>query len=268
MHDHDLDLIAEHASGFLTGADESRAAEYVRTCDLCAAEFEDQNHIRMLLADAPAPVLSEFERTNLRRSVLDSVAPPARSRFAWQPRFLAATGIAAAVLVTVVGVGVVGQLGGGDDSFTVADGGEALTTTIAGDFRVSPEAGDAAGDADEGVSALATDEEPEALDDSAVTESAEFSPNLLVDAGEVASQEQLDSLLAEITALIAETTDVVTAEDANAFGASCADDIEDDLLAVVVATIDGRPVQVLMTGDRTEPSVAYLSGADCAPLSP
>ncbi|MEX2422672.1 MAG: hypothetical protein WD990_01720 [Acidimicrobiia bacterium] len=268
MHDHDLDLIAEFASGFLTGADESRAAEFVRSCDRCAAEFEDQTNIRSLLAAAPAPALSEFERTSLRRSVLDTVAPPPRARMNWQRRFLAVTGVAAAVLVTAVGVGVVGQLGGsgGDDSFTVADGGESFaTTTAASDMRVPPADSDDAAEADEEIGALAADEET--VDDGAVAESAASSPNLLIDAGEFATQDELDSLLAEITALVADTTDVVAVEDAVAFGATCAVDVESQLLAVVIATIDDSPAQVFLSGDRLEPSVTFLAGADCAPLS-
>lgn len=271
MHEHDLDLIAEYASGFLTGADESRAAEYVRTCDRCAAEFEDQRHIRAVLAGAPAPALSEFERASLRRSVLDTVAPPSRSRFTWQRKFLAATSVAAAVLVTAVGVGVVSQLDGGDDTFTVADGGESATTAAA-DQRIAPADRDDADGADEGVGALAADqaeeEQAEALTDGVGAESTASSPNLLIDAGAVATQDQLDSLLSEMTALVAETSDVVTVDDAILFGASCVTDVEGDVLAVIVATIDGRPAQVFLTGDRIEPSVSFLSGTDCAPLSP
>lgn len=265
MHDHDLDLIAEYASGFLTGADESRAAEIVETCDQCAAEVEDQRQIRTLLAAAPAPTLSEFERASLRRSVLDTVTPPRRTRVAWQRRVLAATGVAAAVLVTAVGVGVVGQLAGDDDAVTVADGGSFATSTAAADMRVPPADSDDA--ADEGMSALAADEETEALDDGAVTESTASSPNLMIDAGEIATQGQLDSLLAEITALVAETSDVVLVADAVTFGASCATEVEDELLAVVITAIDGSPAQVFLTGDRFEPEVTFLSGGDCAPLS-
>ena len=268
MHDHDLDLIAEYASGFLTGADESRAAELVESCDHCAAEFSDQGTIRTLLAAAPAPALSESERTSLRRSVLDTVAPPRPTRIGWQRRVLAVTGVAAAVLVAAVGVGVVGQLAGDGDAVTVADGGESFaTTTAAADMRVPPADSDDAAGADEGISALAADEEADALDDSAAAESGALSPNLLIDAGEVAAQDQLDSLLAELTALVAETSDVVIAEDALSFGASCAIDVEGELLAVVVATIAGSPAQVFLTGDRSEPSVMFLSGVDCTPLS-
>ena len=271
MHEHDLDLIAEHASGFLTGADASRAADYVRTCDRCAAEFEDQRHIRTLLAEAPAPSLSEFERASVRRSVLDTVAPPSRSRVTWQRKFLAATSVAAAVLVTAVGIGVVSQLDGGDDSMTLADGGESNTTVAAADMRVPPADGDDDG-ADEEIGALAADqadeEQAEALSDDAGAESTEYSPNLLIDAGEVAAQDQLDPLLAEMTALVAETSDVVSVEDATAFGAACVSDVEREVLAVVIATIDGQPAQVFLIGDRIEPTVLYLSGTDCGPLSP
>ena len=270
MHDHDLDLIAEHAAGFLTGADETRAAELVRTCDRCADEFEGQHRMRTLLAGAPAPSLSEFERARLRRSVLDTVAPPTRA-VGWQRRILAATAVAAAVLVTVVGVGVVGQLGGDDSLLTAADEAESLaTTTAAADMRVPPADGDAAGGSDEAIGALAADEaeESSALDDGAVAETASVSPNLLIDAGAVSTPEELDPLLAEISALVAETTEVVTIEAAVSFGAPCAADIEGDLLAVVVGDIGGSPAQVFLTGDRTEPSISFVSGPDCAPLSP
>src|SRR5690606_9546097 len=115
MHDHDLDLIAEHASGLLTGADEARASALVGSCPLCAAEFAGQRQVRTLLAESPAPSLSDFERTRLRRAVLDGVAPAPRGGVDWRRRFLAVAGGVAAVAMFVVGIGVIGTLGDGDD---------------------------------------------------------------------------------------------------------------------------------------------------------
>lgn len=255
MHEHDLDLIAEHASGLLAEADAARAAELVETCETCAAEYHDQRSIRTLLAAAPAPVLTEIERQRLRRSVLDAAAPPTPVR-GWQRRFLPLMGAAAAMLVAVVGIGIVGSIGGQDGGMTLADGGEsAATTTQAADALIPPQ--------DEPTFDIAADEAEEAagvLSDDATAQQAR-SAGLLVDAVGA----DLDSVLAELTAVVAETSDVVVLDDAVAFGLTCAPLIEEPILAGLSTEIDGIPTQVFLTGDRVEPVVTFLRSPECTP---
>jgi len=265
MHDHDLDLIAEHASGLLTGTDESRAAELVRTCETCAVEFADHTHVRTLLASAPAPTLSEFERTRLRRSVLDAVAPPKPAGAPWQRRFLAAAGAVAAIFVVVAGIGIVGQMSGGDDGFTLADGGESADTTAAAEALVpfDQSTRDALGE-------QAADEDAdlqfeESADDAATATTA--MPQLLVEVGEIDAA-VLDSVLAELSAAVMDASEPLVVEEAVAFGATCALAVEDEILGLVLATVDGVSSQVFLTGDRTEPTVVILLSSDCSPPAP
>lgn len=261
MHDHDLDLIAEYASDLLVGGDASRAADLVRRCADCAQEFADHREIRQLLALAPPPALSEFERTRLRRSVLDSLAPPAATVPVWQRRFLAVVGTAAAMLVLVVGIGVLGDLGG-DDSFTQAEGSDLTTTTIAADAFV-PMAEDSA--QDEAMGALADGDSERLTEESA---SGGGLP-LLIDVGVVDDPAHLDAVLEELSALLLETTEPVPVEEALDFGASCAGTFEDEIpfegeiLGVVLATLNGVPTEIFLTGERTEPSVTMLVAPDC-----
>ena len=261
MHDHDLDLIAEHASGLLTGADKSRAAELVRTCEACAVEFADHSHVRTLLASAPAPTLSEFERTRLRRSVLDAMAPPKPAGAPWQRRFLAAAGAVAAIFVVVAGIGIVGQMSGGDDGLTLADGGEAADTTASAEALVPFDqlTRDAMGE-------QAADEDADLrfeADDAAAT----AMPQLLVEVGEIDAA-VLDSVLAELSVAVMDASEPLGVEEAVAFGATCAFTVEDEILGLVLATVDGVSSQVFLIGDRTEPIVVILLSSDCSPPAP
>lgn len=268
MHNHDLDLIAEYASGLLTGADESRAAELVRTCDSCAEEFADHQAIRSLLATAPAPALSEFERTKLRRSVLDAVAPPASATSPWLTRLRPLMGAAAAMLVLVVGVGVVANLGSTDDGLTLADGGESATTAAADALVPMDEEGLSG---DDTMSALSDSDEQDQADadvaEDSVAESAARSA-LMIDAGDVIDASALDSVLGELTAVVQETRETLTLDDAVAFGATCAPSVEDEILGLVLAQIDGVASQVFLVGDPAEPGVEILLTADCSVVAP
>ena len=257
MHDHDLDLIAEYASDLLVGADESRAADLVRRCAECAQEFADHREIRHLLAIAPQPALSEFERTRLRRSVLDTLAPPPATVPVWQRRFLAIVGSAAAMLVLVVGVGVLGDLGG-DDSTTQAEGSDLATTTMPADAFV-PMAEESA--QDEAMGALADEDAERLAEDSALGGGLP----LLVDVGVVDDPDHLDAVLGELSALILETTETVAVEEAVDFGAFCARTLEEGILGVVLAVLDGVPTEIFLTGERTEPAVTMLVAPDCLP---
>lgn len=255
MHDHDLDLIAEYASDLLVGGDESRAADLVRRCADCAQEFAGHREIRHLLASAPQPALSEFERTRLRRSVLDSLDPPAATVPVWQRRFLAVVGSAAAMLVLVVGVGVLGDLGG-DDSFTQAEGSDLVTTTRPTDAFV-PMADDSS--QDEAMGALADGDAERLTEESALGGGLP----LLIDLGVVDDPAHLDAVLEELSALILETTERVAVDEALDFGASCARTLSDEILGVVLATIDAVPTEIFLTGERFEPAVTMLEAPSC-----
>lgn len=269
MHDHDLDLIAEYASGLLTEADESRAVELVRECESCAKEFTDQQAIRSLLANAPAPALSEFERTRLRRSVLDAASPPVAVAPPWLVRFRPLMGLAAAVLVLVVGVGVVGNLAT-DDGMTLADGGESGATTTAAATALVPMEEDGRGGEDT-MSALSDSDEQDQADDGVADDSAAESTALaalMIDAGDVAETSDLDPLLGELTAAVQETSESLAVDDAVAFGATCAPSVEDEILGLVLARIDGVASQVFLVGDPAEPGVEILLTSDCSVAAP
>lgn len=264
MHDHDLDLIAEHASGLLTGAEAARAAAQIKSCEVCATEFADQRQIKALLGAAATPTLTEFERARLRRTVLDAAAPSGRADFDWRRRFLTAAGAVAAVAVFVVGIGVIGTFdSGGDDTVTLADGDTAATTSA--QLRVPSAGEDGGGDdsAEEAFSAESLQADDPLADDAGAPAEERFSASLLLDAGTVSDTEQLDSILSEMTAVVAEHDQAVGLDEAVAFGATCAPLVEDQLLAAVLVTVDGTPTQVFLTGLRSEPVVVTLVSGDC-----
>lgn len=261
MHDHDLDLIAEHASGLLTGADAARADELVARCAVCAEEFHAHSQIKTLLATAPHPTMSEFERTRLRRSVLDEIAPARPAIRPWQQRFLAAAGGIAAVAALAVGVGVFGPSGSDDGGMTVA--GESSETSVAADALV-PMDGAADDDTDMGIMAEEATQADDELADS--SDAATRFAGLLVDTAD--ETVDLDSVLAELGSAAEAIGEPIPLDDLVAFGATCAPSLEEPILAAVLTVIDGDPVQVFLTGDATEPTVEYLSTADCTPASP
>ncbi|HSJ28122.1 MAG TPA: hypothetical protein VLB67_07905 [Acidimicrobiia bacterium] len=254
MHDHDLDLIAEHASGLLAGEARARAVELVANCATCASEFADQEAIRRMLGDAPAPTMSEFERTRLRRSVLDEVAPSRSPISPWQRRFLGAVGAVAAVAVAVVGVGVIGQLGGEDSSAPPDEIAAEVATDDTGD---------------QPMGALAVEDQAadrHADDGAAIFESAPTAPMLDLTDQHLTDTAELDIYLGELTASL--PPDPLSVEDAVLFGAGCATSVDEPLLAVVLAVIDGTKVDVFLTGVPDEPVVTILQSGTCAPYAP
>lgn len=260
MHSHDLDLIASHASGLLSGTDESRASELVASCGVCSSEFSTQREIRSLLASAPTPMMSEFERTRMRRAVLDTVAPPTPAVAPWQRRFLAIAGAAAAVVVVVVGIGVVGQLGvGEDDSDFVA--AESATTAEDADAFVPMDEGDGT------MSALSDVEDTERANEEAAADDAGGAVTTMqaqmVDISGVDDPAVLDSVLAELTLLAQELGEPLSTDDAIAFGATCAATVEGNILGLVLASVDGVPTQVFLVGDPAEPTIVMLVTAEC-----
>lgn len=255
MHDHDLDLIAEHASGLLTGADATRADELVASCGSCAEEYRLHSQIRTLLATAPAPTMSEFERSRLRRAVLDELGPSRLAVRPWQQRFLAAAGGIAAVAVVAVGFGVFGQSNSGDD-LTIA--GESADTTMQAEALVPMDGGD---DEMRIMADEATEEADTAFDALASTSRL---TSVLVDTG--SEPADLDSILGEIRAVAAEMDEPIPLDDLVAFGATCAPSIEEPIFGAVLT--DAGSLQVFVVGDPVEPTVEYRTTADCAPAAP
>ncbi|MEX2654825.1 MAG: hypothetical protein WD532_07330 [Acidimicrobiia bacterium] len=253
MHSHDLDLIASHASGLLSGADETRAAELIGSCEVCASEFSSQRQIRSLLAAAPTPAMSEFERTRMRRAVLDAVARPTPAVSPWQRRFMAIAGAAAAVLVVVVGVGVGGLFGGDDAGDLVA--AESATTAAAADAPMD--------ESDATMSALSDHEESERAAADDADGAVMTMQTQMVDISGFDDPDALDSVLAELTALAQELGEPVSIDDAIAFGATCAAAVEGDILGLVLASVDGVPTQVFLVGDPAEPTTVMLATAEC-----
>jgi hypothetical protein len=269
MHDHDLDLIAEYASGLLAGADETRAAQLVSTCRQCATEHDTQQEIRALLTVAPPIALTEFERSRLRRAVLD-VAAPASSRrgSAWQRRWLAVAGVAATFFVVVGGAGILGQFGSGDD------GGDLVTMAELADTDSAPPAGLVPStQAEDGtMEALAADdsvaEDARVMDDES-DEVGGYGGGLtfLLDAGEVAGEAALAAVIDEVLAGVGESASEVTVDEAVRFGAGCASRVEGPILGIVIASLDGAPVEVFITGDRAEPQIVRVDGTDCSTVA-
>jgi hypothetical protein len=260
MHSHDLDLIAEHASGFLTGTDEMRAAELVASCETCRGEFETHREIRSVLAAAPVPAMSEFERTRLRRSVLDNVAPARGAVSPWQRRFLAAAGAAAAVFVVVTGVGVLGDLSGGDSGeiFTAADSTTASADYIPpGDLDGSEEAMQAMGDEDHRIS--------EEIASDAYGQGGGLP--WFVDATGVEDPAVLASLIEELTAVVAEHPVEFSVADMDGFGAQCGSLVDGPLLGVILSSLDGVRTETLFSGDRSDPTITSYASDTCTPLT-
>lgn len=256
MHSHDLDLIAEHASGFLTGEAATRAAQLVESCETCRQEFNTHREIRSVLATAPAPAMSEFERTKLRRSVLDGVAPARSAVSPWQRRFLAVAASTAAVFVVVTGVGVLNNFGGSDsgDVFTAAD------STIASSENIPPSEMDAAGDAMQAMG----DEDLRIFEETAeAIDGKGGGLPWFVDATGVDDPEVLASFFDELTAAVAEQPMEFSVADAEGFGALCAAGVEGPLLGVIVSDIDGIRVETFFSGDHTAPTITAYESDTC-----
>ena len=161
-HDFDFELIMALAEGALSPT-EAEAAE-ARLDDAAREELAIQRMAIAAMADMPEPAMSASERSSVRdavRSELNLEPAPARpvpgatNARPWYVRFMPALG-AAAALVIVVGIGVSGGLGGGDDADT--DDG-----SVAADAPVNQsELSGSFGGADTAEDATATAESAEA----------------------------------------------------------------------------------------------------------
>lgn len=102
MHRHDLDLIAEYASGGLE--DEARARSLVSACDICAAEYQLHSDLAARLGELGISQMTDHERAELHRDLWTELTSGSRraakrSSPAWV-RWSFGT---AAVIILVVG---------------------------------------------------------------------------------------------------------------------------------------------------------------------
>jgi anti-sigma factor RsiW len=259
MHSHDLDLIAEHASGYLTGADETRAAQLVDSCETCRQEFDTHREIRSVLAAAAAPAMSEFERTKMRRSVLDSVAPTGSAVSPWQRRFLAVAGSVAALFVVVSGVGVLNNFGSDSGAvFTAAD------STIASSEDIPAAEMDAASATMEAVG----EEDQRVFEETAGDAYGQGGGHpWFIDATGVEDPEVLASFIDEMAAAVAEQPVEFSVADAEGFGALCGAVVDGPLLGVIFSDVDGVRVETFFSGDHTNPTITPYDTDTCTPLT-
>lgn len=262
MHEHDLDLIAEHASGLLSGADAARAADLVAACVECRREYATHQEVRAVLATVPSPGLTDFERTRLRRAILDEVAPSRREVAPWQRRFLGIAGAAAAVVVVIAGVGILGQMddGGGDEAFTAAD---STASTAASSALVPPDGPESSDDA-----ALTFGDADRSTAEMAEDDGTGMGGGLLwlIDASDVKDPAALATLVDEMLAGVAQEPQELSIQEAEDFGAGCAGTVDGPLFGVILAKQDGVATETFVTGDPDHPTVTTVAGADCAQL--
>ncbi len=131
MHRHDLNLIADYASGALD--DTSRAKSLVESCETCHSEYQLQRDVRHSLNAVPPASLTESERSALRRDLWTELRsgtqpPERRSRIPFWYRL----SFGAAAVVLVAGVMFVYADSASDDSSEAASFDAASATTSAG----------------------------------------------------------------------------------------------------------------------------------------
>ncbi|MBN2113663.1 MAG: hypothetical protein JW785_05985 [Acidimicrobiia bacterium] len=129
MARYDPDRIAALAAGSLDPAEAATLEAEIAADPRAAAELAAQRHAVEALRRAPSPLLSDAERTELRRAVADALhldsapaaaaVPGSRRRVPWRPLAVAA----AALATLVAAVPLFGLLSVGDD--------EAALTTVA-----------------------------------------------------------------------------------------------------------------------------------------
>lgn len=257
--DHDLDLIGAHASG--DRADRQQAEALLRSCPECAAEHREQVAIKQLLGKVPAAQLTNTEAEALHRDVISQLPAPvvdlaaARARKPLSPVWGRLTGVAA-LLAGVVVVGTVFATGGGDSAATTTTGfqlaaGESSADRIAGAETTAAATGStfggAAGQNTEDAAILSGDEDSlDSLGTMARTlleqQRNEAAPTATTSAADPSSQESCPEL--------AELTVLTTAE----------------------ATLNDRPVTILIVEGETEPAARAFYTDDCSeidlPVSP
>lgn len=256
--DHDLDLIGAHASGDL--ADREQAEALLRSCPECAAEHREQVAIKQLLGKVPAAQLTNTEAEALHRDVISQLPAPvvdlaaARARKPLSPVWGRLTGVAA-LLAGVVVVGTVFATGGGDSAATTTTGfqfaaGESSADRIAGTETTAATGstfGGAAGQNTEDAATLSGDEDS------------------LDSLGTMAR-----TLLEEQRNEAAPTATTSTAD--LSYQESCPELAELTVLTTAEATLNDRPVTILIVEGETEPTARAFYTDDCSeidlPVSP
>ena len=153
MRDHELELIAALVEGRLE--DESEARALVASSPEFREEYEMQKLAYEALRDSGTASLTETERAALHRDVwteLRADRPVATRRSPWYYRWMP---VAAGLFVVVGLVGVVTQVGGGDDAAETAN----LAADVPEEFSTST------AEATDGTEAPSAEEEAEPMED-------------------------------------------------------------------------------------------------------
>lgn len=261
MHEHDLDLIADYASGLLGGEDARRAAELISTCDVCAAEASLQHEVATALRTAPQATMTDLERARLHRTVAEGISVPRGA--GRERRWMALGSVAAATLVLVGGFAAVNSLVGGgtttNPDTAISEMAEVPRLTAEGTEGL-PNDDLGAGDAATGVAAA---EAGNAV--AGGTEAARLAEEWLVDARAL-SPGTVSDILSDLRTAVSDPAAGVSPDEAEAFGAACAAEVQDPILALVLVTIDGSDHEVYLTADHLHPVVSAFRSADCAPV--
>jgi len=274
MHDHDLDLVAAYAEGSATGAEAARAREWISSCDVCAQELDDQQLALASLADVGPVVLSDIERALLHRRVRESIAgeelataPPARPAPRSGMWVKVLTGSAAAVLILVVGFGVV------IPAFTGSDGGADFAAetaaTIAAELAQAPSA------------ELATNDDSSIASDAAGV--SEMAPPPVQAFGDLTLEEltvmaapieMFDATDATVAAFEESPRDAPLPADRMAYSRAleepltCLDEglglLDGEVLWLGIATLDGQVIELY----RSTPTLLALEAGTCTIVFP
>lgn len=276
MHEHDLELIAEHAEGLLVGEAGAEAAALVETCPDCRLEFESQRQIRALMRSLPAPVLTDDDRDHLRTGVMAELEPQQVTRPApvidlasrRQRRWLAVASVAASVFVFVGLAGVLSQIAGdGDESALDAAaeqpaeevGAAAETTVPSASAMIVPSSPEFAADAAEQAPAPAAESEGgqrTGLDDGLV----------VIDLGPVtddALQSAIDESLARASESDPDPLTPAYFNDRERPVPTCLGEAELPVVAVLEATVDSVLVEVFILVDGGEYRAQTFDTAGC-----
>jgi hypothetical protein len=275
MHDHDLDLIAAFAEGSASDAEAARARGWISTCEVCSQEFEYQQLALASLGDVEPVVLSDIERALLHRRVRESIAsdelatrPEARPAPRSGRWMKVLTGSAAAVLVLVVGFGVI------IPSFTGTDGAADFAAETADTIAEAAQA-------PAGAALTANDDTSIASAAAGVGELAipppvqAFGDLTLEDLTAMAAPiEMFDATDATVTAFEEAPRDAPIPADRMAYDRAveeplnCREEglalLDSEVLWLGIATLDGQIIELY----RSEPKLLALEAGTCTIVFP
>ena len=275
MHDHDLDLVAAFAEGSASSAEAARASEWVSSCEVCSQEFDYQQLALASLGDVEPVVLSDIERALLHRRVRESIASdelatvpetrPAPKSGRWM-KVLA--GSAAAVLVLVVGFGVI------IPSFTATDGAVDVAAETAATIAEAAQAPSSA--------ALTTNDDTSVAADAAGVDEMAMPPPVQA-FGELTLEEltamaapieMFDATDATVTAFEEALREAPLPADRAAYNLAveepltCLDEgltlLNAEVLWLGIATLDGQIIELY----RSQPMLLALEAGTCTIVFP